>query len=495
MTLDAPLYKEISDVLLSSRAGSERIYLVGGCIRDHLTGRPTHDYDFVFQEQPLKAARAIADAFGGAFFILDKDRQIGRALITDEAGEKAVVDCSLIQGEDLRSDLRQRDFTINAIALDLTDMESWVDPLGGIQDLENKVLRLCSPASIVLDPVRSIRAVRFIQSFELDLNAETVLLIQEGAELLSSVSSERIRDEVFTILGLDRFEGSIALLESFHLMPVVFPEVIALKEVVPGLPHTHNAFNHTVRVVEISGALMRSMLQDDPGMENEFLDQAVSMLGKYRTDLKEYLQEQITPDRPILVLAHFAALYHDSAKSRIEPVFKSGKNSFPGHARLGAVIAAERARELALSNDEIDFISRIIRNHMKKEFRPGDEMENLDLWLYRFFKEAGRAGIAGCFLHLADIMATYEDDLPPERWDRAIHSVERIMDAWFNRYDRVVRPPRLLNGNEIMGQFDMKPGEEIGRLLEEIREKQVLGIIQSRDDAFNYVQEMIGGQS
>jgi len=484
MNFDDAVFQELRNLLLSNLDFYEEVYLVGGYIRDALAQRPSHDLDFVIKRNPIQAAKSIADHFNGDFYVLDKERQTARAIIRNGSNEKTIVDCSLLDENGINSDLSSRDFTINSLALDLNHPDQIIDILGGVDDLEKKRLNLCSETSLELDPVRTLRSVRFIQSFELQISSETRNLIQSNSKHLVNISSERIRDEVFNIFSLERIQGSIQLLDNFEILDVIFPEISRLKSLNPGLPHVHNVFDHTVRVVEIFGALTRSVLFENFQLNEKVLIPACEIIHPFRKDLKKYFHHELTPGRSIFALSHFAALFHDIAKGQLPGVVQNGKLSFPGHAEVGAEIAAARGKALAFSGLEIEFIRRTIKNHMKKEFQPDGENDNMNLWLYRFFKKAKSAGVAVCFLHLADVLATYEGNLTNERWRSALEFTHQILDGWVNRFDEVVEPVKLISGGELIERYGLSPGSVIGELVESVRENQAAGIISSREDAF-----------
>ena len=493
MNFEDAVFQELRNLLLSNLDFYEEVYLVGGYIRDGLAQIPSHDLDFVLRRNSIQAARSIADHFNGDFYVMDKERQTARAIIQNDSNEKTIIDCSLLDENGINSDLSRRDFTINALSLDLNHPDQIIDTLGGVNDLKEKRLKLCSDASLELDPVRTLRSVRFIQSFGLNVSDDTKSLIQANSKNLVKVSAERIRDEVFNIFALERILDSVMLLDDFRILEVVFPEIPCLKKLNPGLPHVHNVFDHTVRVVEIFGVLARSVLYENFQISENALRKAEEVIHPFRLDLKKYFNRELTSGRSIFTLAHFAALYHDCAKSESMAIVCDGKQSFPGHAEAGAEIAAGRAKALALSGMEIDFVQRMIKHHMKKEFQPNGENENVDKWLYRFFKKAKLAGVAVSLFHLADILATYESNLTDERWQSALTFTHQILDGWFNRYNQVVEPKKLINGDEIIDRYKLSPGSAIGELIEFVRENQAAGVISSREDVFYLLDKKMEG--
>jgi tRNA nucleotidyltransferase/poly(A) polymerase len=148
------------------------VYLVGGAVRDALLGRASHDLDFSMEGDAIRTARRIADALDGAFYTLDSERDTGRVIVTNTDGSRTIMDFASFRGADLETDLKGRDFTLNAMALSLSD-NSLHDPLGGAMDLKEKRLRACSPTSFSDDPARILRGVRLAAQFGFHILPET----------------------------------------------------------------------------------------------------------------------------------------------------------------------------------------------------------------------------------------------------------------------------------------------------------------------------------
>lgn len=493
--VEEELFRKFSSILLSNQNEFGETFLVGGYVRDKLSGRPSKDFDFVLERNSIHAARSIADHFRGSFYVMDYERQIARALINPDGEGAVMVDCSLLAPEGIKTDLERRDFTINAIAVNIASPDNYVDPLNGVDDLTQKRLNLCSPRSFILDPVRSIRAVRFIRSLNLTFTNEINLRIKESLSEIDSVSSERIRDEVCKILSLRHPNESIRLMDEFGLLPRIFPELLVLKKIEPEKPHVHNAYDHTLRVCEMLDLLVHSSLDNDTYNLTPQISEAVQEFKPYGEDLRQYFVREITPGRNLLALSHFAALYHDSAKPLIAPIIENDKVSYPNHAEKGAEIASQRGKSLSLSMEELVFIQRLVRQHMAMDIKSADDNTQVDLWLYRLFKQAGFSAIACCFLHLADILATYEHNLGQERWQQALSSVNKILDGWFHRYDQVAEPLKIVSGDDIMRRFNLPQGPLIGEMLELVREQQAMGRVSNQMEALKVVEQKLAGIS
>ncbi|MDW8226581.1 MAG: hypothetical protein RMJ60_02135, partial [Anaerolineales bacterium] len=184
---------------LNTLSPDQTIYLVGGAVRDLLVGRSSRDFDFALPQGGIATARQVAKALQAHFYPLDLERDTGRVVLSTSQGEHLYLDFATFRGKTLEDDLRGRDFTVNAIALDPRTGQIF-DPLGGARDVKDKLLRACSPTSFSEDPLRILRSVRLAADFNFRILPETRQAMKESVALLSTVSAERVRDELFRIL-------------------------------------------------------------------------------------------------------------------------------------------------------------------------------------------------------------------------------------------------------------------------------------------------------
>ncbi|MGC8659364.1 MAG: hypothetical protein ACP5U1_09855, partial [Desulfomonilaceae bacterium] len=201
-----PVIQEIFNVSL--RLCNES-YLVGGAIRDAILGKnEITDLDIALEGDGFRIAREIANQLSvkSSFVPLDKKRRTGRIVVPTDHGE-ITVDISSFKGANIGTDLISRDFTINAMAVHLWDVingrvtQNIVDPLGGQQDVKNCSIRVCTENSFSDDPLRMLRAFRFVSQLHFRIDSETQSEILRSAKLIRNVSGERVRDELQMILS------------------------------------------------------------------------------------------------------------------------------------------------------------------------------------------------------------------------------------------------------------------------------------------------------
>jgi putative nucleotidyltransferase with HDIG domain len=488
MNQPAPATGSITENLESVRAAlpaNTPIYLVGGAVRDLLLGRITHDLDFVLPQRAIAAARRTANALGGAFFALDTERDTGRAILNLPNGGRLVLDFASFRGPDLESDLRDRDFTVNAIAIRLDDLTHLVDPLNGAADLRQGLLRACAPTAFQHDPLRILRLARQAVSLGFKVPPETMHLARQALPGLANISPERTRDEIFRILDSPQPVTALRMLDRLGALAVVLPELEALKGVQQSPPHIDEAWAHTLGVVQKLGVLLDLLkLEHNPEAAANWTMGLVALrLGRYRQQLSEHLSAALNPDRSLRALLLLAALYHDTGKPGARQVEAGGQVRFFGHDALGAELARQRGEAMRLSNTEVDRMVCVVKNHMRPLLLAQAGTAPGRRAAYRFFRDTGPAGVDVCLLSLADTLATYGPGMPQAIWIRQLDTVRSLLEAWWEQTEQVVAPPPLLDGYTLMHSLGLKPGPQVGRLLEAIREAQAAGEIQTADQA------------
>ena len=475
------------------------IYLVGGAIRDALLNRQSYDLDFVTPGDSMKMARKLADEIGAAYFPLDSERKVARVVLKakDDASFHGVhsmrVDFSAFQGADLVSDLRGRDFTMNAMALEIHHLDSLVDPLSGKADLLSKRLRACSDNSFLNDPIRILRGVRFSVDFDLHIQSETLHLMQAAVSHLADVSPERIRDELFRILSISHPTKSLQILDKLEVIDTILPEVCMLKDVQQSTPHVMDVWNHTLDFLNRLESLLDVLAPEyDPEKASNLTFDLVSLqLGRYKEQLAEHLNSALNPDRPHRGLIFLAGLYHDVGKLTTRTIDTQGNIKFIGHDQIGSKLVQKRGQALKLSNLEIERLVSIVNHHMRPALLSHPVESPSRKAVYRFFRDTGAAGIDICILSLADMLATYGPTLPQERWAKHVSVVRTLLDAWWEDKEERVFPLPVLNGDDLIEELKLSPGPILGYILETIREAQVSGDIRNRQEAINLARAIV----
>jgi putative nucleotidyltransferase with HDIG domain len=486
-----PLMDRVRDAL-----PDQEIYLVGGAVRDMLLNRLSPDLDFAVPSNGISLARRVANALQANFMILDDERDTGRVITTETDGTRTFLDFATYRGNNLDEDLRARDFTINAIAFDI-HKQTLIDPLNGGSDLRAKIIRACLTTSLSDDPIRVLRGVRQAAAFDFKIELETRKAMKRSANLIPNVSPERQRDELFKILEGPKPDASMRALEMLGVFPHLLPEISAMKGVEQPSPHIYDVWEHTLSVLGYLEDILSTLASgyNADNTNDLFTGLLTLRIGRFREQFAAHFNESLNTDRSVRAALFFAALYHDVEKPVTRSVDETGRIRFFDHDVKGAEVAAKRGRAFNLSNDEIERIKSIIRNHMRFHFfasrLEGDKQEPSRKAIYRFFRDSGRAGIDLVLLGLADLRGTRGHTLTQETWSAALDIARILLENYWEKPEETISPPRLLDGNELMKELNLEAGRVIGQLLEAIREAQATGKISLREEALQFARDWL----
>jgi poly(A) polymerase len=479
----APLLERIRPVL----AGELPVYLVGGAVRDALLGRISPDLDFVVPRDAVRLTFRVADALKAPAYVLDGERDTGRVVLIEQ---KIMLDFACFRGPDLEADLRARDFTINSLAIPVMDQSraAIIDPTGGLQDIEDGLVRLTHQGAIDDDPVRTLRAVRLAVALGFTITAETKSAVISAVPMLSNVSRERIRDELLKIIMTSRPGDALLLLQELDLLQAILPEVAALSALDQSPPHFEDVLAHTRRVLErlvqLEAVLFSNKQSDDPA-----LTYAQSQLKDYLPFLLAHFEQPVDGGLTGFHILRLAALYHDVGKKETHWVEEDGRIRFFGHDAKGAELTAIRLHELCLSKNVTSQVKHIVAGHMRPLSLVQAQGSNPSRRaVYRYFQASGENGLDVGLLAMADHLATHNGPGEGQTWPTLVGLVKCLYQHYFEKHEEAVKPPPLLNGRDLIDLLGMEPGQEFGRILRLVEENQAAGEINNREEALQFVR-------
>jgi poly(A) polymerase len=426
-----PVLDEVGPLAEAFAAAGHPLYLVGGIVRDQLLGRalaPSSDIDLTTPAHPsvVKAVVApVAEAVWaqGERFGTIGVRVGGRVFeITTHRAESYGADSRKPEvsfGDDIVEDLARRDFTVNAMALRVPEPEL-IDPYGGAADLAAGRLRtpLSPEVSFTDDPLRMLRAARFIAGYGLEPDAELVAAVRANAERLAIVSAERIRDELDKLLVVDDPSAGLWFVVDTGLADLFLPELTAMRLEQDPIHHHKDVLAHTLAVV-----------------------------AKTR------------PER----LVRLAALLHDVGKPKTRS-FTDGGVTFHHHEVVGARMARDRMQSLKYSNDDVDAVRQLVYLHLRFHTYG---MGWTDSAVRRFVRDAGDQ--LDRLIELTRCDCTTRNKRKADKLARRMDDLEvRIAALREQEALDAIRPD--LDGRQIMDHLGTGPGRHIGRALDALLE-------------------------
>ena len=435
----------------------EKYYIVGGMIRDTLLSRQSQDIDIVCSGDSYKIAKKLADKLSGSFFVLDAERNACRVIANNGQGKKVIVDFTRLRGDSIDDDLKERDFTINAMAVDLANSDSIIDPLSGGNDLMEKKLQPCSDSCFLDDPLRVIRAIRYSVKYDLHIETKTQELIRQAVKGLPNVSVERKRDELFKLLDNKKPWVSLQLLSHFGILQYIGLEAVSqINEAVSRL----RILDHQLAYLE--GA--------NPSSGDEYFQFAsfISGFKNSRPGLRDHITQVNQSDRSKKGLDKLAAILWDLDEGQWRPMIK----------------------EMALSVEEQNHLEVVLhyRDMIVKMVESQTDLDSRTV--YRFFKKTGKSGIDLVLLSLAEKVNCLSSELDETGWLALLQVCQSLVETWFGNPE-VISPEPFLTGRDLMFEFDIPQGPCIGTLLDGLVEEQAAGEIKTRKEALIWVERQI----
>jgi len=442
------------------KAAGFKLALVGGPVRDAILGRLGNDLDFTTDAKPAQTKKILdswADSvweIGAEFGTIAARKGDIEVEVTTYRSETYDPDSrkpDVQFGESIEGDLKRRDFTINAMALELTtETPTFIDLFGGIIDLESKLIKTPGKPedSFSDDPLRMMRAARFMSQLNFAVDPSVVTAITKMADRLQIISAERIRDEFTKTLMSANPRVGITLLVETGLADKFLPEIPKLKLEIDEHHHHKDVYEHTLTVLE----------------------QAIA------------LEERL--GGPNLTL-RLAALLHDIGKPKTKELIAGGGVSFHHHEVVGSRMTKERLRNLRFDNHLIKDVAKLVFLHLRFHGYGGGEWT--DSAVRRYVRDAQELLTHLHLLTRADCTTRNKKkaELLARTYD---HLEERIVQLMAEEELNKIRPD--LDGLEIMRILDLKPspivGEAYNYLLELRMEQGPLGVEKATQELLNW---------
>ena len=443
-------------------------WIVGGAVRDELLGRVVRDVDVAVAGDPARAARALAAELKGPVFRLSE--AFGAWRVIDRRNQR-VYDFAPLQGDSIEADLRQRDFTVNAMArpVDLPALEAApgepIDPLGGRADLEAATLRVLGPEAYERDPLRALRLARFAAELGFAPDPETERLTEAAAARVTEAAGERVFAELRRLVIAAGALAGVELADRLGVLEAVLPELTALHGVDQSHYHHLDVYDHTLEV-----------LAQQIGVE----DRLEELFGADAPRLRGVLDQPLSDELTRAQALRFAALVHDIGKPNTREVRADGRVTFMGHDAVGQEMVHGLCRRLRTSERFARFLGDLTRHHLVLGFlvheRPLDRAA-----VYRYLRRTAPVEVEVTLLSCADRLATggrRADEATPVHLELARELMTAALD-W-----REHGPPRVpVRGDELAGELGIEPGPELGRLIGELEQAVYVGGVSTREQA------------
>ncbi len=438
-------------------------WVVGGTVRDLLLKRQVDDIDVVVSSAAEPVAKHTAREVSGDVFSLSDKFGTWRVI---GPGREWQLDISPVREGDIEADLKQRDFTVNAIAVPVDGGEA-IDPTGGLKDLEDRCLRVTSETAYRNDPLRVLRLARISCEYGLEPERQSVISAGRHCDGLEKVSGERIFYELRKLLTMDEALAGIELMDQVGGLEVILPEFTALKGIGQTPYHHLDAFDHTIEV-------LRQLV---------LIEKDSSVYGDFADEVNEKLSGSLADGLSFKQALRFGAIFHDLGKSNTHAVRDDGRVTFMGHDREGRIMTADICRRLKTSSRLSAYLQGLTLHHLRLGFlvheRPLTKRQ-----VYQYINICEPVALEVTVLSVADRLATQGERTKQRVIDDHLELSREMIGQILEWRAQFPRKP-LATGGELTEALSIEPGPIVGQLMNILDEAQYAGDIKTKDEALS----------
>lgn len=462
-----PKINQISQ--LAKKAGIN-VWLVGGFLRDiyFKLNKDLTDFDFCVEKNTEVFVKKVAKALGGKLIILDKKTSSFRVILKKD-NKNYTYDFIAMRGENIEKDLSLRDFTINTLALNLGEPNNLLDCYQGLKDLKNKKIKALSERVIVDDPLRILRGFSFAAKFGFRIDIKTLRFFRRHKKKLEKVSSERVNEELFKIFNSKNSYKIIKMMDEFRVIDQILPDVNEMRKTTQGGFHHLNVWGHSLETLRQLEMLCRKKI-------------------KNRQEIMHFLDQKLSKGKKRMQILKLACLLHDLGKPFVKRKTKE-RTIFHTHEKVSKEKSSLFAKKIRLSKIERQALAKMVFWHL----RPGylaDQITPSQRAVYRFFRDTAEEGISIILLSLADWRATrgpLANSVKRKRHEKIM--LKLIDDHLAEKKEKPVA--KIIDGYDLINNFNVDSGPMIGKILAEIKELQVLGKVKNKKQALDVAEDIL----
>ena len=452
-----------NDIIDKLRESGRKIYLVGGTVRDSLLNRKTYDRDLIVLDEDARVfSEKLAKVLDATFIPLDEQNKIYRLVLKDKVN---YLDITNPIENDLDKDLLRRDFTINALAMDIYTGEV-LDKCGGKEDLLQGVIRMISEKNFDDDPLRILRAYRFQAGLGFEIEPVTLKAIEKRVSEIYKPAIERINVEILKLFEGKYTVKALFALDKVGLLEKLFPPIIDVKKVPPNSHHHLDLLHHSIEVV----------------------NQIQLLYEEADEEVKKELEKSDFGGASRLAHIKLVGLLHDIGKFSTWTIEENDRHRFLKHDDVGSKMAEKMLKDMNFSKKQIEYISKQIKLHIY----PSGVLQapNLSEKHYmRYIRKMEGSVVDNIILAKADRLSALGKDITKEILESNLTGLDRMLGFYLDIKDNLQQLPKLLDGNEVMKMLKIKPSPLLGQVMEALHEAQISGDVMTKDDAIKFVED------
>lgn len=440
-------------------------YVVGGFVRDILMGKTSPDRDLIVCNCDVKQfSKKLADELNGHYIELDTLNNIYRIVLEDKVN---YIDVTCPIENDFEKDIKRRDLTINAIAYDL-NKSKFIDLVGGIDDIKNQKICSIQDKNFEDDPLRLIRIFRFYAKTGFKIDKSLIELSKKLCKRINEPAKERVSVELLKLFEGEYSDLALIEMDICGLLEELFPIYKEVKKVPKNSHHHLDLIHHLIESVR----------------------QVQLLYSQANQEVKEYLQAKNYGAVEQIAFLKLATFLHDIGKPSTWTIEEdTGRHRFIKHDDVGSQLVVPILKEFKFSKKQIEYVKMLIKYHIYPSGLFCSE-DVTDKAIMKFYRKMDGYVIDVILLAMADRLSARGEQITDEIVEKNINSLTKLLNDYLSIQKDIKPLPKLLDGLDVMEILQIKQGPELGKIINELKEAQISGMVNNKQEAIDFVKSL-----